>query len=114
MRWLATPWGMLIAIPAGRRAPSVSPRRRISTGWWVSLDELSNRFRTVAPHSDFIAALRGLSRSGVLLAYRIEPVWHRGQEGVRFSRSPAVIHSAAMVPGDKPGFHPQLRERICD
>ena len=113
-RWLATPWGMLIAIPAGRRAPSASPRRRISTGWWVSLDELSSRSVTVSSHSDFIAALRGLSRSGVLLAYRIELAWHRGQEEVRFSRSPAVINSAAMVPGDKPGFHPQLRERICD
>ena len=88
--------------------------RQISTGWWVSLDQLRDRSGTAARHSDLIAALRGLSRSGALLAYRIEPVWHRGQEGVRFSRSPGVINSAEMVPGDKPGFHPQLRERICD
>ena len=88
--------------------------RQISTGWWVSLDELSSRSVTVASYSDFIVALRGRSRSGVLLAYSIELAWHRGQEEVRFSRSPAVINSAAVVPGDKPEFHPQLRERICE
>ncbi len=85
---------------------------QLSTGWWVSLDQLHARSGSAARHSDFVAALRALSRSGGLLAYRIEPVWHRGQEGVRFSRSPAAINSAAMVPGDNPGFHPQLQECI--
>ena len=58
---------------------------QISTGWRVSLDQLRNRSGSAERHSDFVAALRGLSRSGVLLAYRIEPAWHRGQEGGRFS-----------------------------
>ena len=137
--WRTTPGGIVIAVPVWlldairrRRVLAITPgyfaltggierwlwlfarahAAQLSTGWWVSLDQLRDRSGSAARHSDFIAALRGLSRSGVLLAYRIEPVWHRGQEGVRFSRSPGVINSAAMVPGDKPGFHPQLRERI--
>ena len=139
--WRRTPDGIVISVPvwlldaiSRRRVLAITPgyfaltggierwlwlfarahAAQLSTGWWVPLDQLRDRSGTAARHSDFIATLRSLSRSGMLLAYRIEPVWHRGQEGVRFSRSPAAIHSAAMVPGDKPGFHPQLRERICD
>ncbi len=87
---------------------------KLCTGWWVALDHLRRRSGTAARHSDFIAALRNRSRSGVLLAYSLELSWHRGQEGVWFRRSPAVINSAALVPGDKPRFHPQLRESICE
>ncbi len=88
--------------------------QQISTGWWISLDQLRDRSGSAARHSDFVAALRRLSQSGRLLAYRIEPVRHRGEEGLRFSRSTVRVHSAALVPGDKPGFDPQLRERICE
>jgi len=139
--WRATPAGIVITVPdwlvasiVQRRVLAIEPRyfaltggierwlwllarkhaQQISTGWWISLDQLRDRSGSAARHSDFVAAVRRLSQSGRLLAYRIEPVRHRGEEGLRFSRSPIAIHSAALVPGDKPGFDPQLRERICE
>ncbi|MDA8247703.1 MAG: replication initiator protein A [Rhodospirillales bacterium] len=139
--WRTTPDGIVITVPVWlldaiirRRVLAITPRyfelmggierwlwlfarahaAQISTGWWVSLDQLRDRSGSAARHSDFVAALRGLSRSGVLLSYRIELGRHRGQEGVRFSLSPVATHSAAMVPGEKPGFHPQFREHACE
>ena len=139
--WRATPEGIVITVPdwlltsiAKRRVLAIEPgyfaltggierwlwllarkhAQQISTGWWISLDQLRDRSGSAARHSDFVAALRSLSQSGRLLAYCIEPVWHRGEEGLRIGRWTVPIHSAAMVPGDNPGFHPQLRERICE
>ena len=75
-----------------------------STGWVVSFDLLHARSGSAARHCDFVAALRRLTRSGRLLTYRLDPVWHRGKEGVRIGRYAVPIHSAPLVPGDNLGF----------
>ncbi|OZB27489.1 MAG: Replication protein A [Acidiphilium sp. 34-64-41] len=85
-----------------------------STGWVVSFDLLYARSGSAARHCDFVAALRRLARSGRLLTYRLEPVWHRGKEGVRIGRYAVPIHSAALVPGDNPAFCPQIRGTSCE
>jgi len=85
-----------------------------STGWQISFDALHARSGSASQHCHFAAALRRIAQSGRLLAYRIEPVQHCGKEGLRIGRWTVPIHSAALVPGDKPGFDPQLRERIYE
>ncbi|EGO93789.1 replication initiator protein A [Acidiphilium sp. PM] len=129
--WEMTPAGVLLTLPEWllmavrqRRVLSIDPdyfgltggiRRWLwllarkhaaqqSTGWVVSFDLLHARSGSVARHCDFVAALRRLARSGRLLTYRLDPVWHRGKEGVRIGRYAVPIHSAALVPGDNPGF----------
>ena len=88
--------------------------QQISTGWWISLDHLRDRSGRAAWHSDFAVALRRIAQSGRLLTYRVEPLQHCGNEGISIGRWAVPVHSAALVPGDKQGFDPQLRERICE
>ncbi|MEE3502975.1 replication initiator protein A [Acidiphilium acidophilum] len=129
--WEATPAGVLLTLPdwlltsvRQRRVLSIDPdyfgltggierwlwllarkhAAQQSTGWIVSLDLLYARSGSAARHCDFVAALRRLARSGRLLTYRLDPVWHRGKEGVRIGRYAVPIHSATLVPGDNPGF----------
>lgn len=87
---------------------------QLSTGWQISFAALHARSGSASQHCHFVAALRRIAQSGRLLAYRIEPVQHCGKEGLRIGRSAVPVHSAALVPGDKPGFDPQLQERICE
>ena len=129
--WETTPAGLLLTLPEWllvpvrqRRILSIDPdyfgltggierwlwllaRKHVaqqSTGWVVSFDRLHARSGSAARHCDFLAALRRLARTGRLLTYRLEPVWHRGKEGVRIGRYAVPIHSATLVPGDNPGF----------
>ena len=129
--WETTPAGILLTLPEWlltpvrqRRVLSIDPdyfgltggierwlwllarkhASQQSTGWVVSFDRLHARSGSASRHCDFVAALRRLTRTGRLLTYRLEPVWHRGEEGVRIGRYAVPIHSAASVPGDNPGF----------
>lgn len=129
--WETTPAGLLLTLPEWllvpvrqRRVLSIHPdyfnlmggierwvwllarkhASQQSTGWVVSFDLLHARSGSAARHCDFVAALRRLTRTGRLLTYRLEPVWHRGKEGVRIGRFAVPIHSAASVPGDNPEF----------
>ena len=85
-----------------------------STGWRISFDALHARSGSATRHCHFVAALRRIAQSGRLLTYRVEQVQHCGNEGLSIGRWAVPVHSADLVPGDKPGFDPQLRERICE
>ena len=85
-----------------------------STGWRISFDALHARSGSATRHCHFVAALPRIAQSGRLLTYRVEPVQHCGNERLSISRWAMPVHSAALVPGDKPGFDPQLRGRICE
>jgi hypothetical protein len=82
---------------------------RISTGWEIPLATLHDRSGSLARPADFIVELRRIARRNVLPGYTLSIAWHRGEERLRAVRSTEPIHSAAAVPGDKPGFHPQNR-----
>jgi len=78
-----------------------------STGWEISLLALYARSASLARPTDFVADLRRVARANALPGYRLSLVRRAGEERLRATRSAEPIPSAAMVPGDKPGIHPQ-------
>ena len=78
-----------------------------STGWEISLLALHARSGSLARRTDFVADLRRIARANALPGYRLSLVRRAGEERLRAVRSAEPIPSAAIVPGDKPGIHPQ-------
>lgn len=78
-----------------------------STGWEISLLALHARSGSLARPTDFVADLRRIARANALPGYRLGLVQRSGEERLRAVRSAELIPSAAIVPGDKPGIHPQ-------
>ncbi len=134
-RWARTAGGVMILVPDWLLAAVVERRRILridpaylrlsggisrwlwrllrrhahekSTGWEISLLALHARSGSLARPTDFVADLRRIARANALPGYRLSLVRRAGEERLRAARSAEPIPSAAMVPGDKPGIHPQ-------
>ena len=134
-RWARTDGGLMIVVPDWLLAVVIDRRRVLridpaylrlsggivrwlwrllrrhahekSTGWEISLLALHARSGSLARPTDFIADLRRIARTNALPGYRLSLVRRAGEERLRAVRSAEPIPSAAMVPGDKPGIHPQ-------
>jgi plasmid replication initiation protein len=78
-----------------------------STGWEISLLALYTRSGSLARPSDFVADLRRIARANALPGYRLSLVRRAGEERLRAAQSAEPIPSAAIVPGDNTGIHPQ-------
>ena len=134
-RWARTDGGLMIVVPDWLLAAVVERRRVLridpaylrlsggiarwlwrllrrhahekSTGWEIPLLALYARSGSLGRPPDFVADLRRIARANALPGYRLSLVWRVGEERLRAVRSAEPIPSAATVPGDKPGIHPQ-------
>lgn len=84
-----------------------------STGWEISLLALHARSGSLARPTDFVADLRRIARTNALPGYRLSLVRRGGEERLHAAQSAEPVPSAAMVPGDKPGFYPQKGGPRC-
>ena len=134
-RWVRTDGGLMITMPDWLLAVVIERRRVLridpaylrltggiarwlwrllrrhahekSTGWEISLLALHARSGSLARPTDFVADLRRIARANALPGYRLSLVRRAGEERLRAVRPAEPIPSAEMVPGDKPGIHPQ-------